>query len=182
MNQKYIDFEAVKASTKIADVADALGFDLKEKNNQLRGVCIVCEKGGPRAFCITPEKERYYCFGCQTGGDCIALAAHVKGVHPKEAAFWIAEHFGIQSEEKNTNQGPKRSSEEGFQPLDYIQPDHEAVEALGLAPEDAERIGAGYAPRGVMRGQVAIPIRLEDGKLVGYLGISEAILPKSWKW
>lgn len=180
MSQKFINFEVVKASVKIADVADALGFDLKEKNNQLRGSCIVCEKGGPRAFCITPEKERFYCFGCQTGGDCIALAAHVKGVHPKEAAFWIAEHFGIHSEEKK--QQVEHTEISGFRELDYLEPEHEAVEALGIEPDVARAIGCGYAKRGVMRGTVAWPVRLPDGTLIAYVGLTDiAKLPPKWQ-
>ena len=31
-----------------------------------------------------------------------------------------------------------------------------------------------------MRGFVAVPIRLEDGTLAGYIGITEATLPPRW--
>ncbi len=47
--------------------------------------------------------------------------------------------------------------------------------------EDAERIGVGYAKRGVMRGTVAIPVRLDDGTLIGYIGIEDAVLPPRWQ-
>lgn len=183
MSITFIDFAEVKSSVKIEQVAEALGFDLKEKAGQLRGECIVCEKGGPRAFCITPAKERWYCFGCQTGGDSIQLSAHVQGVHPKEGAHWISEQFSLQlPEDKKKQERPKTSSEDGFQPLTYLKSDHEAVEAIGLSAEDAEKLGIGFAPRGMMKGTVAVPIRMPDGKLVGYIGITEATLPKEWKY
>lgn len=108
----FINFQAVKDATKIADVADALGYSLKEKAGQLRGECIVCEKGGERAFCVTPAKSRFYCFGCQSGGDAIQLVAVTQGVHPKEAAKWIVDTFNLNigtdpEESKKTTQRPK---------------------------------------------------------------------------
>jgi hypothetical protein len=39
--------------------------------------------------------------------------------------------------------------------------DHITVEALGLSQETAEALGIGYAPKGMMKAYVAIPIRLE---------------------
>lgn len=177
MSGSYIDFETVKEQVKIEDAVSMLDLDLKPRNNQLRGPCPICEKGGERALCVTPQKGKWYCFGCQTGGDVIALAAHLKGIHPKEAAHFL---MGTVPQENKPTEGPKSS--EGFSPLDYLQPDHEAVEALGLDPEDAKKIGAGYAPRGVMRGQVAFPVRDETGKLLGYIGVQEAVLPKGWKY
>src|ERR1019366_207860 len=65
----------------------------------------------------------------------------------------------------------------GFQALDYLQNDHPAVEAVGFDQETAKALGIGYAPKGLMRGLVAVPVRLEDGTLAGYIGITEAKLP-----
>ena len=44
----------------------------------------------------------------------------------------------------------------------------------------AELVGAGYAPRGTMKGNVLIPIRLKDGFLIGYVGITELLCPPRW--
>ena len=41
----------------------------------------------------------------------------------------------------------------------------------------AEKHGLGYAPKGILRGTVAIPFRDEQGNLLGYIGITEAKLP-----
>ena len=69
---------------------------------------------------------------------------------------------------------------DGLEPLQCLEHDHPAVEAVGFDPETAERLGIGYAGRGTMRGTVAIPVRLPDGTLAGYIGITEAKLPKEW--
>jgi hypothetical protein len=44
----------------------------------------------------------------------------------------------------------------------------------------SEALGIGYAPKGMMKGYVAIPIRLPTGELTGYIGITEAKLPKEF--
>jgi len=41
-------------------------------------------------------------------------------------------------------------------------------------------LGIGYAPKGMMKGYVAIPIRLPTGELTGYIGVTEAKLPKEF--
>jgi hypothetical protein len=37
-----------------------------------------------------------------------------------------------------------------------------------------------YAPKGMMKGYVAIPIRLPTSELTGYIGVIEAKLPKEF--
>ena len=60
------------------------------------------------------------------------------------------------------------------------EPDHPAVEAVGFDADTAKALGIGYANRGSMRGLVLVPVRLPDGSLAGYLGVTEARLPKEW--
>ncbi len=57
-----------------------------------------------------------------------------------------------------------------LQPLTYLEAEHELVQALGVSPETARHFGAGYAPKGIMRGRLAIPIRAADGMLLAYCG------------
>jgi hypothetical protein len=51
---------------------------------------------------------------------------------------------------------------------------------LGCPKDTAEALGIGYAPKGMMKGYVAIPIRLPTGELIGYIGVTEAKLPKEF--
>jgi hypothetical protein len=54
------------------------------------------------------------------------------------------------------------------------------VESLGIdASTAAEALGIGYAPKGMMKGYVAVPVRLPTGELTGYIGIVEGKVPKS---
>jgi len=70
---RFIDFAEVKRGAKIESFISILGLPLKQKGDQWRGPCTVCNAGGDRACVITPAKQAWYCFGCKKGGDVIAV-------------------------------------------------------------------------------------------------------------
>lgn len=178
----FIDFGEVKDRVSFADAISLLQLELKRAGNQWRGPCPACRSGGDRALVVT-EGKGFYCWGQRKGGDQIALAAHVLDVPAKEAAQELAERAGIvPSRDRNSSSGkvPSRTvpeSEGGggskLSPLSYLEPESDAVVALGLDPKFCEQHGIGYAPRGVVRGSVAIPFRDENGVLLGYFGVQD---------
>ncbi len=178
----YLDFEQIKADNPIDRVAENEGLELKKSGQQLRGPCPT-GKGGERSFVITPDKGKWYSFAAETGGDVISLVSFIHDCSAKEAASMLAERSGTVPEKRRSKPSSPQGKEArgGFRPLDYLQADHPAVEALGMTEEDAEALGWGFAPRGMMKGLVAVPIRRDDGTLAGYIGIEEARLPKEWK-
>lgn len=178
----YLDFAAIKAENPIASVVDKLGLELKKSGASLRGKCPTCESTSDRNLAVTPEKNAYFCFTDGKGGDQIGLVSHITGLPAKEAAQFLAGDVPKEKKPTQPKGKPEASEARGFKELDYLEPDHEAVTAIGLDPEDARRIGAGYAKRGVMRGTVAWPVRLSDGTLIGYIGLTEAVLPGSWRF
>jgi hypothetical protein len=177
MSSYQYDFAKIKAEHSIESVAARLGLKLKPHGAAFRCQCPSGE-GDERGMAITPAKNAWYSFPAQKGGDVLSLVSFVRGCSPKEAAAYIVGNQAT-SPEKSTR-GDKPS--EGFKPLDYLETDHEAVVALGIEPEDAKRIGCGFAPRGIMKGKVAWPVRLPDGTLIGYLGVTDVQLPSSWKF
>ena len=170
-----LDFAKIKQEHPIERIAERLGLVLKPHGAAFRGKC-PSGQGDERALVVTPAKGAFYSFAAQKGGDCISLVAFVRNCTPKEAAQWIV---GQASEPEKSSRGEATS---GFKPLDYLEPDHEAVVALGIEPEDAKRIGCGFAPRGILKGKVAWPVRLSDGTLIGYIGVTEVQLPSSWRF
>lgn len=173
----FLNFEDIKASNPIETVAERLGLNMTKSGASLRGKCPVCESSGDRNLAITPAKELFYCFSDGKGGDVISLVAHVKGIGVKEAAQWLSGTPQTAKEKKG-----QPTSEDGFKALDYLQHDHESVIALGFEPDDAERLGIGYAPRGIFRGKVAVPVRLANGRLAGYLAVTDVTLPPKWSF
>ena len=165
----YVDFAALKAKHCITDVLAAYGMlnSLKREGAVLRGTCPLCE--GSRAFVVSVEKQSWYCHSCEFGGDFIKLIAKVQKVSDKDAALDIQRVM---------------SDKPVLEALDHIDPENEAVEAIGFPLPVAHRLGIGYAKKGVLRGKVAVPIRDERGKLIGYIGVpkdTDLIIPKSIK-
>jgi hypothetical protein len=178
MGTTQLSFAEIKERVNIENVLPLVGLTLKRHQSQLRGTCPICGEGGDRAFVVTPAKGLYYCFGkCAAGGDMLSLVANVKQCSVREAAEFIAERTGITGKHSRINDtAPRNGSpqplpgKEGLKPLDYLQASHEAVQALGLAAETCEHFGAGFAPKGIMRGRLAIPIHDMKGTLLAYCG------------
>lgn len=178
MSTATLSFSELKERVNIEQVLPLVGVSLKKHGTQLRGACPICKDGGDGAFVVTPAKGLYYCFGkCRTGGDMISLVARVQNCTVREAAEFIAERMGMTSKQT----APPRtvpqdgspqplSPKEGLKPLEYLEATHEAVQALGVAAETCAHFGAGFAPKGIMRGRLAIPIHDRTGTLLAYCG------------
>ena len=171
-----IDFVELKQQVSIERAAEMLGIKLKRSGPQLRGSCPICKEEGDRIFVITPARGLYYCFGkkCGKGGDAITLAANVRKCSLREAAEFLAGKGGVSATsaraDSSRNDSPQPLPERSLKPLDYLQATHEAVQALGLSPETCDHFGAGFAPKGIMRGRLAIPIHDRAGTLLAYCG------------
>lgn len=190
-----IDFQDVKARVPIELVAQVLLPDIKETDGevlQYRASCPQCKAGGARAIAVTPGLG-YFCNADRRGGDSIALVSHVKGVSMRQAAEWLVAEFNLngaplpppqtalpQKENPPTPDPVAEEALEGLQPLKNLDPAHDAVKALKLPPEVATALGAGYCSKGLMKGYVAIALRLPSGKLIGYIGVKEGKLPTKW--
>jgi len=181
----FIDFQALKQRVTIEQVVAMLGLDLKQSGSQWRGPCPVCRSGGNRALAVNTDKQAFYCFPSKACGDLIALTAHIKAISPgkegqREAAEIVARHFGnsdtvnsAQSTVPNLSPSPHQERPQGtLRPLEYLQAEHEAVQAMGVSAATAKAWGAGYAPKGIMRGRFAIPIQDRHGSLLAYCGRS----------
>lgn len=168
-----LDFQEIKARISFVQVIEMLDLRLKKAGNQYRGAC-PAHGGGDRTLVVTPT-EGFYCFAEKKGGDQIALYAHVQGCNNYDAAAALSKHFGVRSAEipRTPEKAAKTAGKSrDLQPLDYLETEHEILDVLGLSPAICKALGAGFAAKGTMLNRVAIPLRLGDGTLVGYLGIA----------
>lgn len=185
----FIPFDKIKETVTYEQVMHHLGIPFIKRGNQYRAKCPV-HGGGDRSLAVTPQ-QGFFCHAEGVGGDHIGLLSHVKGIGQYAAVKELAETFASHllreqkvntvPEERHVAELPtKPVGERGFNPLDYLDFRHETVQALGFTPDVAESLGIGHAPRGYHRGRVAIPVRKEDGTLVGYVSVTEARLPPKW--
>jgi hypothetical protein len=158
-----------------------LGLVMKTQGDQLRGPCPACRSGGDRALAVNTTKQSFYCFNVKKGGDLIALAAHIRDVSQRDAALLIADRFGnsdsvsVSTQSTVPNRSPQPPAQQGreLKPLDYLV-FNEAVAGLGVSEATCKAFGAGYAPKGIMRGRFAVPIHAKDGTLLAYVGVAVA--------
>lgn len=168
----YIDFAALKEQVSIEQVLSILDLKAKQHGHQWRSACPFCKSGGDRAIVVTPAKKSWYCFSARKGGDIIALAAHVRNVSQREAAQFIAERFG-EPQSEPSKPAPASKPEHCCPVLEYLLPEHEAVQKLGIEPATAKDWGIGFAPKGTMRSRVLFPIFDREKTLLAYTGLSE---------
>lgn len=169
-----IDFAELKERVSIEQVVQMLGLTLKKANAQLRGRCPICNAGDDRGFVVTPAKGVFYCFKESKGGDALSLVSRVRGCTIREAAEAITEHFGNPTvPDKRETNSSSRQDRRGFDVEAYakaLDPAHEALKPLGMAPETLREWKAGYSNSGVLRGRLALPITGKDGTIIGYMG------------
>jgi DNA primase len=176
--QTYVDFVAIKSAVTLEQAIHFLALRLKKSGKQYRGPCPV-HAGTDRTLAVTPG-EGFFCFADHKGGDVIALVAHCREIGQRDAALLLAEHFRIGSDAERQpaqrraepRQNAPQPAAKGLEPLSHLSTDHEALELLGLSPAVCEALGAGFASKGLMNGRIAIPLRLEDGTLIGYAGLA----------
>jgi DNA primase len=131
-----VDFAALKRALTIEQVAAWLQLETTKANDQLRCRCPVND-GGKRALVITPDRGVFFCFApkCQKGGDLIELVAHCRQLSTRDAALEIQNALLSRAE-----------APEGLDKIaNYLQPEHDAVQTLGITAETAKALGIGYA-------------------------------------
>ena len=147
----FIDFKAVKALATLRQVAAWLGLEIKQDRCQ----CPYSE-GDNRELVLVWDRGSFTCFGCKkkypnrkNSGDQVQLVAHCLDVTEKKAAEHIQTKFSGYT-----------PSKKGEPPDDLdMEFEHERIQALGISPEQAEKLGIGYRNRGTTRDAVLIPLR-----------------------
>ena len=142
---RQIDFAKLKERVDILKVVDHYDWrnDLKRSGESYTGRCPICGSG-KRSFTVTPPRA-WKCFGdCDAGGNQLDLVAHVEGVSLKEAAVIIAEWFGIDDCDRQTQRtnGNSRGVQRGSARQSGASSTREPVRKRELG----RRLGAALQP------------------------------------
>lgn len=111
------------------------------------------------SFTVSPEKQIWYCFGCNLGGDIFSFIQQIEGIEFKDALRILAERAGVRLVRQNPSllsekarlekalgeanlyfQNQLLNSSEGKMALDYL------VKERGLSRESIDKFAIGYAP------------------------------------
>jgi DNA primase len=78
------DIERLKNEVAVERLVESAGIVLKRSGKDLIGTCPFHEDGEP-SLVVTPSKNLWHCFGCQSGGDTIAWVMKLRGVSFRHA-------------------------------------------------------------------------------------------------
>lgn len=153
--------EKIEEIRATADIVDVVGdyVQLKKSGSGYKGLCPFHSEKTP-SFHVDPNKNLFYCFGCQKGGDVFSFLQEIEGLGFLESARLLAERAGIPLPE--SEQDAEAASEvesiyhalrfaarffyrqltqepRGQRALDYLR-------GRGITPKTIKTFGLGYAP------------------------------------
>jgi len=147
----------VREASDIVEVISRF-LPLKKQGKRYVALCPFHSEKAP-SFSVSPDKQLYYCFGCQAGGNVISfLMAHEK-MEFTEAVKYLADSAGIKIPEKRETQKETERKAELWQAnnlaLDYFsrclrnervgKPARSYLAKRGITDETIKAFGIGYA-------------------------------------
>ena len=102
--------EEVREAANIAEVASEFTA-LRRQGTNLVGFCPYHSEKTP-SFSVSPEKNFYYCFGCQKGGDAIKLVMELKSFSFTEAVSYLADRFNVELKFESSSPQEERAAEQ----------------------------------------------------------------------
>jgi DNA primase len=90
-----------------ADIVEVIGevVELKKRGRNFVGLCPFHAEKTP-SFTVTPEKQMYYCFGCQAGGNVFTFLMQHDRLEFPDAARLLGERTGVEVPEPELAAGP----------------------------------------------------------------------------
>ena len=127
---------------------------LKRAGRNYKGLCPFHNEKTP-SFNVNPDRQSYYCFGCQEGGDVFSFLMKMEGLSFVEAARSLARSCGVELPE-SSGEGARSESLfdantllAGLYRAELARGDNPGAAYLrerGLDAETIERFGIGFVP------------------------------------
>src|SRR3989344_2143153 len=150
---------AVKEKTDIVEFISAY-VPLKKSGKNYKGRCPFHSEKTP-SFMVSPEFQRYRCFGCGKSGDVLDFVKEIEGVDFAESLKILADKAGIELQFdkdaiKKQNQNQKLFEINEFSANFYHQiltkhkygkPTLEYLKKRGIAAKTIRDFKFGYAPK-----------------------------------
>ncbi|MFP4382566.1 MAG: DNA primase [Spirochaetia bacterium] len=153
--------DVIDKITETIDIVSIVGeyVNLKKTGKNYTGLCPFHTEKTP-SFNVTPEKNAYYCFGCQNGGSAITFIMNIEGLSFPEAVKRLADKAGISIPESPADKNYRNTKplEELYDRLtksfSYIlrndprgQTAREYLDSRNISAETTEAFALGYHPR-----------------------------------
>ena len=81
--------DEIRSRSDIVEVISECGVVLRPAGRDYKGLCPFHDEKTP-SFTVSPQKQMFYCFGCQTGGNVISFVQKHEGKNFIETLEWLA--------------------------------------------------------------------------------------------
>ncbi len=108
----YYPDEIVEKVRSSSDIVDVVGryVKLQKKGSSYFGLCPFHNEKSP-SFSVSQQKQMYYCFGCQAGGNVFTFLMEYENLSFQEAIKMLAERSGIELPEVEYSEEAKRAKD-----------------------------------------------------------------------
>lgn len=162
---KYYSDEIISRLLDRADIIEIISDTVPLKKagaNQYKGMCPFHSETNP-SFTVHQDRQFFYCFGCNTGGNALHFLMKAKGFTFPEAVEELAERYQFSlPQEMGTSKGGRTEEKKGFLQINSIAAEffHEALlseqgkkaiaylEKRDIGSKEIETQKLGYAPAG----------------------------------
>ena len=188
----WVNFKELRAKLDFEAVLRHYGVDVKRKGEQHMGYCPLPNHKGKKnsvSFSANLERGIFKCFGCGASGNVLEFAALMENVDLEDGAAFrkvavalqkqFCPQIGAAPPDKELEKKVPKAEVKSLPivinpPLDFelkdVDPAHPYLLGRGFAPETIAHFGLGFCSRGSVKDRVAIPLRDQKGRLIGYAG------------
>lgn len=105
--------ETIRRVKNTANIVDVVSDNvvLKKSGRNYLGLCPFHVEKTP-SFTVSPDKQIFYCFGCQTGGNVFSYVMQSEGVSFPEAVRAVAGRYGIEVPDEHLSAEQKKKLSE----------------------------------------------------------------------
>ena len=108
--------DEIRTNNNIVDVISDCGVHLKQTGRNYQALCPFHDEKTP-SFSVSPEKQIFYCFGCQTGGNVISFVQKHEGKNFIETIKWLADRANISLPERDSKSNERQKHINGLSDL-----------------------------------------------------------------
>lgn len=154
--------DEIRSRTNIVEVVSECGVALRPAGRDFKGLCPFHDEKTP-SFTVSVEKQMFYCFGCQTGGNVISFVEKYEGKPFRETIEWLADRLNISLPSQDARETANRKRLSSLEALNRFAVEYYHRQLLmervgdaarhylkrrGIQPKTARDFQLGYARNG----------------------------------
>ena len=154
--------DEIQSRSDIVEVISECGVVLRPAGRDYKGLCPFHDEKTP-SFTVSPQKQMFYCFGCQTGGNVISFVQKHEGKDFRETLEWLAGRLNIDLPNRDVRESANRKRVTSLEDLNRFAVDYyhrqllvdkegasarEYLKHRGVQPKTLRSFQLGYAKSG----------------------------------